>query len=52
MKLIKRSEKPTTKTTVWVVEHTSNGAIRKQFSIYNTTLAEIEKILLQYFKEK
>jgi hypothetical protein len=52
MKLVKKSERPTTKTTVWVVEHLPSGDKRKQFSIYNTTLEEIEKILLQHFKEK
>jgi hypothetical protein len=52
MKLIKKAEKPATKTTVWVVQQTPNGDIRKQFTCYNTTVEEIEKILLQHFKEK
>lgn len=54
MKLIKKTDKvePMRKTTIWVVETTSEGEKRKQFSCYNTSLEEVEELLLTKFKAK
>lgn len=52
VKLIKKTEKPITKTTLWVVERVADGVKRKQFSLYNTTLEEVEEMLLSKFKER
>lgn len=53
VKLIKKTEKPHYKTTCWVVEHRPGETDkRKQFTLYNTTLEEVEEILTKDFKEK
>ena len=54
VKLYKKTEQPMARTTIWAVEKTDRGTVvrRKQFTLYNTTLADVEKILAGAFKEK
>lgn len=53
VKLIKKADKPTMKTTLWCIEN-KNGTDekRKQFTLYGTTLSEIEEILMEKFRER
>jgi len=54
MKLIKKSSRGIGKVSVWVEEKDSDNTLikRKLFTIYDTTLKEIEEMLLENFKEK
>ena len=63
MKLIKKGNRKPSKTIVWLVEKNGESVSkgiqnrgfkdrRKQFTCYDTTIEEIEKLILVNFEEK
>lgn len=52
VKLIKKTDKPTVKTSIWCVEKSNLGEKRKQFTCYGTSLSDIEELLNKEFREK
>lgn len=54
MKLIRKDSLRSHKTKIWCVETTDNSEViaRKQFTLYDLKIAELEKLLLSEFKKK